>query len=144
MDCVCLQRPNSTVGKPALITPWEIPRERPAAHGGRQMGSHASQRRGSFLQPEQSILLLLMKGPDDVVLPDLSSAAAMPSTSSLTNQLALVKAAVLRALILIPILLSAGGDTDREPAPTSNTATQNQTIFYPEHERGVHPIVTVK
>lgn len=99
MDCVCLQRPNSTVGKPALITQWEIP----AAHGGRQTGSHASQRRGSFqnLQPEQCILLLLMKGPDDVVLPDPSSAAAMPSTSSVTNQLALVKAAALGALILI-------------------------------------------
>lgn len=99
MDCVCLQRPNSTVGKPALITQWEIP----AAHGGRQTGSHASQRRGSSqnLQPEQCILLLLMKGPDDVVLPDPSSAAAMPSTSSVTNQLALVKAAALGALILI-------------------------------------------
>lgn len=105
MDCVCLQRPNSTVGKPALITQWEIP----AAHCGRQTGSHASQRRGSFqnLQPEQCILLLLMKGPDDVVLPDPSSAAAMPSTSSVTNQLALVKAAALGALILIPILLNA-------------------------------------
>lgn len=90
-------------------TQWEIPRERPAAHGGRQTGSHASQRRGSFqnLQPEQCILLLLMKGPDDVVLPDLSSAAAMPNTSSVTNQLALVKAAALGALILIPILLNA-------------------------------------
>lgn len=42
-----------------------------------------------------------MKGPDDVVLPDPSSAAAMPSTSSVTNQLALVKAAALGALILI-------------------------------------------
>lgn len=120
------------------------PQREACCHGGRQTGSHASQRRGSFLQPERCILLLLMKGPDDVVLPDPSSAAAMPSTSSVTNQLALVKAAVLRALILIPILLSAGGDTDREPAPTSNTATQNQTIFYPEHELGVHPILTVK
>lgn len=86
-------------------TQWEIPRERPAAHGGRQTGSHASQRWGSFqnLQLEQSIVLLLIKGPSDDVLPDLSSAAAIPSTSSVTNQLALVKAAVLRALILIPL-----------------------------------------
>lgn len=103
-------RISGTVGQHGLIWPHRglqcrsLPRVRPAAHSGGQTGRHASQCGSNFqlLEPTTATAKCCVR--QCCIIPDtLLLSAAVSDTSTLTNQLGLVKVDSHRPLILIPL-----------------------------------------